>query len=187
MTAAPSFGPLLSLLWTPLVAVTAAHDGRENGQIAVSAHGASIVPDRPRLLVQLYKTNLTHEIVLASGAFALNVLRHDQLDLAHELGFVSGRTAEKLERIPHSRAASGSPVLDDCLGWLDCRVINQMDGGDMTCFLADVIGGRLLSPGQPLWWREMRERMPAAWQQEWDDKIGREIQVSRATMTLSGS
>ena len=185
MSQAASFGPLLSLLWTPLVAVTVAWEGRVNGQIAVSAHGASIVPDRPRLLVQLYKTNLTHDMVIASGAFALNVLRDDQLDLAHQLGFVSGRAVAKLANLPYARAASGSPVLDDCLGWLDCRVINRMDGGDMTCFLADVIDGRLLSPAAPLWWRDMRGRMPDAWQQEWDAKIAKEIEISRATMQIT--
>ena len=184
MTDAPSFGPLLSLLWTPLVAVTAAWQGRENGQIAVSVHGASIVPDRPRVLVQLYKTNLTHGMVLAAGAFALNILRDDQLELAHALGFVSGRQADKLAAIAHASAASGSPVLDDCLGWLDCRVINRMDGGDMTCFLADVTDGRLLASGGPLWWREMRSRMPAAWQEQWNQKIAHEIEVSRASMEL---
>jgi flavin reductase (DIM6/NTAB) family NADH-FMN oxidoreductase RutF len=184
MTQPPSFAPLLSLLWTPLIAVTATWDERENGQIAVSAHGASIVPDRPRVLVQLYKTNLTHDLVLASGAFALNLLREDQLNVAHQLGFVSGRVAEKLVNIAHRRAETGSPVLDDCLGWLDCRVINQMDGGDMTCFLADVVDGRVISAGEPLWWREMRHRMPAAWQAEWDAKIAGEIEVSRATMEI---
>ncbi|MGI8551340.1 MAG: flavin reductase family protein [Dehalococcoidia bacterium] len=177
-----AYGSLLSLLWTPLVAVTASLEGRGNGQIAVSAHGASIVPDRPRVLVQLYKTNLTHDLVLQSGAFALNFLREDQIDLAHALGFVSGRDTDKLSDIAHSFGSTGSPLLDDCLGWVDCRVINTMDGGDMTCFLADVLEGRLISPSQPLWWREMRQQMQSAWQEEWHRKIAGEIDISRRTM-----
>lgn len=183
MTASPpGYGPLLSLLWTPLVAVTAAWDGKFNGQIAVSAHGASIVPDRPRVLIQLYKTNLTHDLVRQSGAFALNLLRDDQLDLAYRLGFVSGRVTEKLIALPYIIGESGSPLLQDCLGWLDCRVVNQMDGGDMTCFLADVIGGSAPGSGSALWWREMRARMPASWHEEWNRKIAEEIAVSRETM-----
>src|SRR5712692_11327198 len=69
----PPYQPVLSALWTPLVAVTASWQGRDNGQIAVSAHGASIVPDRPRVLVQLYKRNLTHDLVRDSAAFALHL------------------------------------------------------------------------------------------------------------------
>jgi flavin reductase (DIM6/NTAB) family NADH-FMN oxidoreductase RutF len=179
----PPYQPLLSRLWTPIVAVTAAWQGRINAQIAVSAHGASIVPDRPRILIQLYKRNLTHDMVAASGAFALHLVHEDQLDLVHELGFVSGRTVDKLENIPYRLGETGSPILEDCLGHVECRVVNAMDGGDMTCFLGDVVGGALRQapPGaemRPLWWWEMRQRMPQAWQDEWDAKMVEELAFS---------
>lgn len=178
----PPYQPLLSRLWTPLVAVTASAGGRDSGQIAVSAHGASIVPDRPRILVQLYKRNLTHDLVRDSAAFALHLLRADQLELAHALGFVSGRSRDKLRDIAWQRGVTGSPVLEDCLGHVECRVINAMDGGDMTCFLADVVDGALRGSAdagfEPLWWFEMRQRMPAAWQAEWDAKMEEELRYS---------
>lgn len=177
-----SYGPLLSLLWTPIVAVTASWEGKRNGQIAVSTIGASIVPDRPRLFVQLYKTNLTHELVSNSSALAINLLRDDQLDLVHRLGFVSGRDVEKLAEIPHALGPSGSPVLTDCLGWLDCRVVTRMDTGDSTGFLAELVSGRRVSEGAPLFWREARARMPEAWRQEWEEKIAGEIEIARQTM-----
>lgn len=178
------YAQLLSLFWTPLVAVTTSWEGYANGQIAVSVHGASIVPDRPRVIVQLYKTNLTHALVQASGSFAINVLNANQLEVAHVLGFVSGRTSDKLANVPYRLSGLGNPVLNEGLGWLDCRVINRMDGGDMTCFLADVIDGEARVDLGPLWWREMRQRMPQSWQQEWDSKLAREIEISRSTMDL---
>jgi flavin reductase (DIM6/NTAB) family NADH-FMN oxidoreductase RutF len=183
MPPTPPYQPLLSTLWTPLVAVTAAWQGRDNGQIAVSAHGASIVPDRPRVIVQLYKRNLTHDFVRDSAAFALHLLRDDQLELAHQIGFVSGRHAEKLKGITYHHGDTGSPILDDCLGHLECRVINAMDGGDMTCFLADVVAGSMRGGPYPgplpvLWWWDMRRRMPAAWQEEWDAKMVEELAFS---------
>jgi len=183
----PPFQPLLNQLWTPIVAITAAWQGRDNGQIAVSAHGASIVPDRPRVLIQLYKRNLTHAMVRESAAFALHLMRANQLELIHRLGFVSGRDGAKLDGIASRRAANGSPVLDDCIGHLECNVINAMDGGDMTCFLADVAGGAMHDPAeaavsQSLLWRDMRRQMPAAWQQEWDRKLTDELTYSRPRM-----
>ena len=179
----PPYQPLLSQLWTPLVAVTASWNGRASGQIAVSAHGASIVLDRPRILVQLYKSNLTHDLVRDSEAFALHLLGENQLDLAHLLGFVSGRSVDKLSEVPHHRGETGSPVLEECLGHVECRVINAMDGGDMTCFLADVVAGALrgdqnASPLRPLWWYLMRSRMPEKWQREWDAKMEAELAFS---------
>jgi flavin reductase (DIM6/NTAB) family NADH-FMN oxidoreductase RutF len=178
----PPYQPLLSELWTPLVAISASTGDERSAQIAVSAHGASIVPDRPRVLVQLYKRNLTHHLVHASGAFALHLLRKDQLELAHDLGFVSGRDRDILASLGWSPGeATGAPVLEDCAGHLECRVINAMDGGDMTCFLADVVAGGIRKPEEwiePLWWREMRRLMPAAWQAEWDRKMEQELAFS---------
>ena len=31
---------------------------------------------------------------------------------------------------------------------------------------------------RPLWWWDMRRRMPAAWQREWDDKLRDELAFS---------
>jgi len=178
-------GPLLSRLWTPIVAVSAAHAGRASAQIAVSAHGASIVPDRPRVLVMLWKTNLTHDLVRASGAFALHLLRADQDDLVYRFGFVSGRERDKLAGLAWRPGETGSPVLEDCAGYVECRVVNAMDGGDMTCFLGDVVAGAARdAAAEPLWWRDLRARMPEEWRRAWDEKQRHEQAFARAHMDV---
>ena len=146
--------PMMSTLWSPLAAVTTRWQGRDNAQVAVAIAAASIVPDHPRITVQLYKTNLTHDMVVSSGILALNFLKTDQLDIIGDFGLVSGRDKDKLQGVVTTSGESGSPLLTDCFGYLDCRVINAMDGGDMTCFLADVLDGKTIAEGQPLWWRD---------------------------------
>ncbi len=174
--------PIMGTLWSPLAAVTSRWQGRDNVQIAVAIAAASIVPDHPRVAVQLYKTNLSHDMVLAGGAFALNFLRPDQLDLIGDFGLVSGRDRDKLAEVDKTDGKSGSPLLADCFGYLDCRVINAMDGGDMTCFLADVLDGKTLAQGEPLWWRDARRQLPPAWMARWEQKQSSEIATSRNTM-----
>ena len=174
--------PIMSRLWSPLAAVTSHWQGRDNVQIAVAIATASIVPERPRVVVQLYKTNLSHDMVLSSGAFALNFLRPNQLDLIGDFGLVSGRVRDKLAGVGTKAGSSGSPLLTDCFGYLDCRVINAMDGGDMTCFLADVLDGKTLAQGDPLWWRDARRELPREWLERWEAKQSSEIATSRATM-----
>ncbi len=174
--------PIMSRLWSPLAAVTSHWQGRDNVQIAVAIAAASIVPERPRVVVQLYKTNLSHDMVLSSGVFALNFLRPDQLDLIGDFGLVSGREKDKLAGVGTKAGPSGSPLLTDCFGYLDCRVINAMDGGDMTCFLADVLDGKTLAQGDPLWWRDARRELPREWLERWEAKQSPEIATSRATM-----
>ena len=165
-------------LWSPICAVTSRWREKTSAQIAVGIAGASIVPSMPRVLVQIYKTNYSHDLIHGSGAFALNFLRKDQLDLIKDFGLVSGREKDKLSGVPFTIGASGSPLLNDCWGYLDCRVVNAMDGGDMTCFLADVLDGETLVRGEPLWWRDARREIPAQWNQEWDQKIKGEIEIS---------
>jgi len=178
--------PIMGRLWSPLAAVTSHWQDRDNVQIAVAIAAASIVPERPRVVVQLYKTNLSHDMVLSSGAFALNFLRPNQLDLIGDFGLVSGRVRDKLAGVGTKAGSSGSPLLTDCFGYLDCRVINAMDGGDMTCFLADVLDGKTLAQGDPLWWRDARRELPREWLDRWEAKQSSEITTSRATMGKIG-
>ena len=170
--------PLMGNLWSPICAVTSRWGEKSNAQIAVAIAAASIVPEMPRVLLQIYKTNLSHDLIHDSGAFALNFLRKDQLNLIKDFGLVSGRDEDKLSAFPFKFGPSGSPLLNECWGYLDCQVVNAMDGGDMTCFLADVLEGDTLAQGEPLWWRDARREIPAEWNEEWDRKIKGEIAIS---------
>ena len=174
--------PIMGNLWSPLAAVSSHWDGKDNAQLCLSIGGASIVPEQPRVVVQIYKTNLSHEMISNSGAFALNFPRAGQLEWIRDFGLYSGRDQHKLAAVEFSRGSTGSPLFADCWGWLDCVVVNAMDGGDMTCFLAEVVDGRTIGPGQPLWWREARGRVPEEWLRIYSEKQGHEVAYSRAHM-----
>lgn len=174
--------PIMGNLWSPLAAVSSHWQGKDNAQLCLSIGGASIVPEHPRVVVQIYKSNLSHEMISGSGSFALNFPRAGQLEWIRDFGLYSGRDRNKLASIEFSRGRTGSPLFDDCWGWLDCVIVNAMDGGDMTCFLADVVDGRTMGPGQPLWWREARNRVPEEWMRIYSEKQGREVAFSRSHM-----
>ena len=75
-----NIAPIMGNLWSPIAAVSSRWQGQSNAQICVSIGGASIVAERPRVLVQIYKTNHSHEMISDSGAFALNFPRAGQLE-----------------------------------------------------------------------------------------------------------
>src|SRR3989454_3878643 len=83
---------LLRSLTSPVVAITSERGGKRNGMISDSAVRASIVPAIPRLSVYVHKFNLSHDLIFETGRFVLHLLRTDQFELIHALGFVSGRT-----------------------------------------------------------------------------------------------
>jgi flavin reductase (DIM6/NTAB) family NADH-FMN oxidoreductase RutF len=129
---------LLRNFTTPVVAITAARGAKRNGMISDAAVRASIVPDIPRVAICIHKINYTHDMVFETGRFGLHLLHQGQLPLVERLGFASGRDQDKLAGIPHRIGALGCPLLEDCWAWMECEVINAMDAGSSTWFLADV-------------------------------------------------
>lgn len=174
-------GPLVGGLSAPLAAISTRAGDVSNAQIAVAVTAASIVPQRPRLIVQIYHTNFTHGLIASSGVLAVNFLESSQLPLIWQLGMRSGRDGDKLGGLGYTTGVTGSPLLEGSYGFLDCRVVNAMDGGDMTAFLVEAVAART-NGGERMTWREARPRLPRRWADEWDRKIAGEIEVSLDTM-----
>jgi len=163
---------LLRNLTSPVVAITSEHGGKRNGMIADSAVRASIVPTIPRVSVYIHKFNYSHDLIFETGRFALHLLRDDQFELIHRLGFASGRTRDKLADVPHRLGTLGVPVLGDCYASFECRVVNVMDTGSSTCFLGDVVevdhGAAGRAVGSVMTAAHFRANMPGEWRGEYE-------------------
>src|SRR5438105_9568085 len=163
---------LLRNLTSPVVAITCQRDGKRNGMISDSAVRASIAPTVPRLSVYIHKFNFSHDLIFGSGRFVLHLLRDDQFELIHRLGFASGRAQDKLKGVPHRPGTLGVPVLDDCYAHFECRVANVMDTGSSTCFLGDVVevghGAAGRAVGSVMTAAHFRANMPAEWRAEYE-------------------
>src|SRR5438105_9954232 len=162
---------LLRNLTSPVVAITSARGATRNGMIADSAVRASIVPSIPRVSVYIHKFNYSHDLIFETGRFVLHLLRDDQFELIHRLGFASGRTRDKLAGLPHRPGMLGAPMLDDCYAHFECRVVNVMDTRSSTCFLGDVAavghGAAERAQGDVMTAAYFRANMPAEWRSEY--------------------
>jgi Conserved protein/domain typically associated with flavoprotein oxygenases, DIM6/NTAB family len=170
-----------SAFWSlaPVIAITSSWGGRVNAQIAVTAVTASIVHSVPRLLVGIWKGNYTHELIINSKALTVHLLRRDQLELVKNFGFYTGREREKLKNIPYALGVTGSPVLKDVHSYAECRVINAMDGGDMTAFLVDVVDGKIMRSREE--WMTLSyfyTAAPPEWIAEYGEKLSRSVAFS---------
>src|SRR6266446_6392984 len=166
---------LLRNLTSPVVAITSERGGTRNGMIADSAVRASIVPAIPRVSVYIHKFNYSHDLIFESARFVLHLLRDDQFELIHRLGFASGRARDKLAGVPHRPGALGAPVLDDCYAHFECRVANVMDTGSSTCFLGDVVevghGAAGRAVGSVMTAGYFRANLPGAWRKDYEDHL----------------
>ena len=175
---------LLRNLTSPVVAITAQRNGKENGMISDAAVRASIVPMVPRVSVYIHKFNYSHDMIFETGRFAMHLLLTKQLDVVRRLGFVSGRDRDKLTGLPHHRGVLGVPVLDECFAHFECSVANVMDTGSSTLFLGDVVAvgcgaaAGLEPRGELLTATYFRANMPAEWRTEYEAKLKDAQQVA---------
>lgn len=184
--AANPIAETLAALWSPVLAITTHHEGRDNGLIATTGVFASLVPEAPRVLVELAQASLTHDLVLASRVFALHLLPatpnealQTSLSLVHTLGMRSGHHGDKMASIAARPGVTGSPILTEALTYVEARVVGALDGGELTIFLADVEHGGRLRDGEPLTINVLRERLPKEWHAEWAASRERQVQEAR--------
>jgi flavin reductase (DIM6/NTAB) family NADH-FMN oxidoreductase RutF len=153
---------LLRHLTLPIAAVTTSADGRRNGFIVNSAQRASLVLERPRISLYVSKTNISHDLVHASGLFGVHLLRTDQWDVIRVLGLHSARDVpDKLGDMETRIGTTGCPMLSDVIAAFECRVINAMDAGGATFFLGDVVDVQNGRPGEVMTSIYFRSHAPA--------------------------
>ena len=171
---------VLSHFWAPLCAIGSRGPKGPNAQICVSVFGASIVPERPRLLVVLSKTNYTTELVAASGTFAVTVLAEAQAGLLEPLGLHSGREVSKLAGIAHTLTAMGDPAFGGA-GSIACEVLRSFDFGDSRAFLA-AVRDRTETAEPPLSWQTAKGIVGEDFLARWAAKSVREQAAAREAM-----
>jgi flavin reductase (DIM6/NTAB) family NADH-FMN oxidoreductase RutF len=157
---ATAVATLFACLDRELWLVTAQAGGRRGGCIATFVSQASIVPELPRMLLGVARQHYTWELIEASGAFALHLFGEDRLDWVWRFGLDSGRGRDKLEGLRLEASGTAAPLLEDALGWLDCRVEARLDTGDRTVYLAEVVGCRVSGAAAPLTFRRLLQLAP---------------------------
>ncbi|WP_227765287.1 flavin reductase family protein [Zhaonella formicivorans] len=111
-----------------------------------------ITSEPMRVAIGINKGNLTAEHIQASGVFSVNILGMEAHSLVRRFGYRSGREFDKFKGIKYTAGKTGAPLLQDCLGYLECQVLKDkvVDCGTHWLFVADVVGGKLLENADPM-------------------------------------
>jgi 4-nitrophenol 2-monooxygenase / 4-nitrocatechol 4-monooxygenase, reductase component len=125
--------------------VTARHDGIDYGMTASAVSSLSLEP--PMLLVCVNKATVTRRAISGSGAFGVNILHEDQGEVAER--FAGPHAAGKFEGVEHTRGRFGSPLLEETLARLECRVSEEVTGGTHSVFMGEAYEAEARS-GAPL-------------------------------------
>ncbi len=162
--------------YSPVVVITSEFEGKINGQVAVTVVTSSIVGSVPRLIVGIWKGNYTHSFIYNSKKLNIHLLKKDQFELVKNFGFYTGREKDKFKNISYKLGKNDCPVVGGVHSYMECEVINAMDGGDMTPFLVKVVNGKLFDSGNWMTLSDFYNYAPPEWIAEYDQKLSKSIQ-----------
>ena len=124
----------------PVTLLTSQYRGQPN--LMTVAWAAPISLDPPLVAVAIHPSRLTHEFVAKSEMFALNVPHLEIITATHQCGMISGRDGDKFVAAgltPTPATAIDPPLVAECLGHLECGVVERITLGDHDLFVGQVL------------------------------------------------
>ena len=117
----------------------------------------SLSLEPPLVGISIAREAAMHELLRRAGGFALSLLAAGQEAVAQH--FARGvPPIAHWHGIAHREGASGAPLLEGALGWLECRTWAEHDAGDHTFFVGEVLGVELGTAAPPLLYVDGRYR-----------------------------
>ena len=119
---------------------------KQNGCIINTAIQVTSTPNR--IAVTVNKANLTHDMIENSGEFNISILDQTAtFDIFKHFGFQSGVTAEKIKGYDFISYAENSIAYLNkyANSYISGKVVNSIDLGTHTMFIADVTDAKILS------------------------------------------
>lgn len=105
----------------------------------------------PLIVAGIRADSRSHALIKASGVFNLNLLGKGQQAIAFSFFKPSVLEDGKLSGHKFRPAANGCPILEDAPAWLECKLVNTIEGADHSVFVGEVTGAGLNTPisGRP--------------------------------------
>src|SRR6516164_4813687 len=131
--------------------VLTADDGKGNIS-AATVNWVTQTAFAPPLVVVGVKTDSgTYQTVKTAQAFALNMLGKDQKSLAFTFFRPADVSDGKLSGQSFRKGTTGSPILVDAPGAVECRVLSIVEHGDHHIVVGEVVDAHLNKPpaGRP--------------------------------------
>jgi flavin reductase (DIM6/NTAB) family NADH-FMN oxidoreductase RutF/DNA-binding IclR family transcriptional regulator len=121
-------------------------DGQHVGMVVGSFTSVSLEPPLVAFLPD--KSSSTYAKLRGTQQFVINVLSADQEHLCRT--FSSKSITDKWADVAWSAAASGAPILDGAVAWIDCELGSTIEAGDHDIVIGRVRDLQVANPSLPL-------------------------------------
>ena len=127
--------------------VTVEANGQRIGLTVATLTSLSLEP--PLIGVGVARQAALHELLREAGSFAVSLLGAEQEPLAEH--FARGVPPIGMwQGVATREGELGAPLLEGSLGWLECRLVDELAAGTHTFFVGDVVAATEGEDGAPL-------------------------------------
>jgi flavin reductase (DIM6/NTAB) family NADH-FMN oxidoreductase RutF len=136
--------------WTSGVSIVTVRGERGVQGITVASF-CSLSLRPPLILICIDRGARSHSLIAEQGCFGVSILRSNQAWMSDVGAGLTDGDGRGLERLGIRTAITGAPILEKGLAWLDCRLVEQHEGGDHTIYIGRVEAAGYRD-GSPLLW-----------------------------------
>lgn len=124
----------------PIALVTAKFKNKAN--VMVAAWVTNVSSDPPMVALAVYPARFTHDLIEKSGQFALNIPPRPLLEQVIKISDMSGENVDKFvanKLTLYEGKQVNAPLIVECIGHLECGVVDTVRAGNHTLFLAEIV------------------------------------------------
>ena len=109
---------------------------KENQPVGITVSAFSSVSlEPPLVLACIEKRASVHDYLSEGTHFAVNILAEDQEQLSRRF---SSKDQDRFNGTGYREGATGAPLLEGALAYIECRVVHAFPGGDHTIVVGEV-------------------------------------------------
>lgn len=124
---------------TGVTVVTSLHQDGSPCGLTVNAF-CSVSLDPALVLVCVEEAADSFDCIDRAGFFAVNILEEGRGESLSRR-FSTWGVEDKFRGVAYRSEATGSPILEAALAWVDCRVTQRVVAGDHAVFIGEVVEG----------------------------------------------
>jgi 3-hydroxy-9,10-secoandrosta-1,3,5(10)-triene-9,17-dione monooxygenase reductase component len=120
-------------------AVTVVTGSLETGELfglTVSAF-TSVSLDPPLVLICIRNESSATGLFQKSMKYCVNILAEGQRAIAEKFSLAG--EGGRFQNLDYELKKTGSPIIRDCIGYIDCKIVDVVSAGDHTIFLGEAI------------------------------------------------
>jgi flavin reductase (DIM6/NTAB) family NADH-FMN oxidoreductase RutF/rubredoxin len=144
-----------------LYIVSSGNKNKGNGFISNTFFQVTSEP--PRFASCCNKDNYTAALIQETGAFSVSVIHKDtDPEIISRFGYKSGKDTDKFTGLNIKYGETGVPiVLNDCIAFLECKVIQTIDVGTHYMFIGELLQSEIVDDTKEaltyLYYRQVRK------------------------------